>query len=31
MRLKELLIQYELQNDLNHTAMAQKIGVSTST
>lgn len=31
MLLKEVLIQYEIQNDLNHIDMANKIGVSLST
>lgn len=31
MSLKELLVQYEIQNQLNHTEMAEKIGVSLST
>lgn len=31
MILRELLIQYEIQNDLNHIQMAQKAGVSLST
>lgn len=31
MLLKEVLIQYEIQNNLNHIEMANKIGVSLST
>lgn len=31
MQLKELLIQYEIQNDLNHLDVANKVGVSLST
>lgn len=31
MKLKELLIRYEIENDLNHTQLAKIIGVSTST
>lgn len=31
MILKELLTQYELQNNLNHAEMAEKLGVSLST
>ena len=31
MQLKELLIQYEIQNDLSHLDVANKVGVSLST
>ena len=31
MQLKELLIQYEIQNDLSHLYVANKVGVSLST
>lgn len=31
MILRELLIQYEMQNDLSHSEMANQIGVSLST
>lgn len=31
MSLKELLVQYEIQNQLSHAEMAEKIGVSLST
>lgn len=31
MSLKELLVQYEIQNHLSHAEMAEKIGVSLST
>ena len=31
MCLKELLVQYEIQNHLSHAEMAEKIGVSLST
>lgn len=31
MQLKELLIQYEIQNDLTHVDVASKVGVSLST
>lgn len=31
MQLKELLIQYEIQNDLTHADVASKVGVSLST
>ena len=31
MTLKELLIRYEIENDLNHAQLAKIIGVSTST
>ena len=31
MSLKELLVQYEIQNQLSHAELAEKIGVSLST
>lgn len=31
MSLKELLVQYEIQNHLSHAELAEKIGVSLST
>ena len=31
MELRELLMQYEIENNLNHIEMAEKVGVSFST